>query len=248
MGTQYGHPPNRVTEKEITLKLAKAAEEELKRAGISVTLTRVRDTELGLAERTAIANRLKADLFVSIHLNSLPPSRASSQTAQGVETYILNNTSDGSSRRLAELENSVLGGSSIQARGQIDVARILKDLTLDANLESSTHLACLLQSKLLVARNLFRTGNQSGQSFMNDGNRGVKQALFHVLLGADMPSALVEAGFLSHASDRKVLMTVKGQRAFGRAIAQAVLDFKRETMSDKAALTLSRCKVNGQGN
>jgi N-acetylmuramoyl-L-alanine amidase len=156
-----------------------------------------------------------------------------------VETYILNNTTDASSKRLAQLENSVLGGAKDDAQGQLDVALILKDLRLDANLAESKRLACLLQSHLIASREV-REGSPEGKPKDPRADRGVRQALFHVLLGADMPSALVEAGFLTHPKDRALLLSPSGQRSIGRAVALAILEFKRK----KASLQLARCKVH----
>ncbi len=210
------------TEKEVTLAIAQAATKELALKGYEVILTRAEDADLSLPHRTEIANRLKADLFVSIHMNSSEAAR--SGDAKGIETYILNNASDASSHRLAYLENK-----GFMADAQSDVALILKDLRLDANLSESKRLACKIQGEL---------ANTSSTR-----SRGVKQALFYVLLGADMPSILLEAGFLNNSKDRKLATTTEGQLLIGRGLAEAVQAFDQERGTKKASTTLSTCKV-----
>jgi len=228
-GTIYSHGDIRVAEKEITLKLALEVERLLKLNGVEVLLTRHTDHEMLLGPRTALANRVKASLFLSIHLNSPPPG--STAIAEGIETYILNNASDESSKRLARLENSVLGGSEAEAQGgPTEVALILKDLRLDANLSESKRLACLLQRKLSTDRGA-------------GSDRGVRQALFHVLLGADMPSALVEVGFLSSPKDRSVVLSPSGRKRVARAITRGILEFRDGAGLSKPHPALSSCKV-----
>lgn len=231
LGTVYDNGTTRITEKEITLLLAREVARQLKARKISVTLTRQWDKEVPLGDRTALANRIRADLFLSIHMNSAPHPSAASE-AEGIETFILNNTTDESSRRLARLENTVLGR---RKEDNPDVALILRDLTLDANLAESKRLACTVQNNLI-----FKTSNR--QRAIKD--RGVKQALFHVLLGAEMPSALVEAGFLSHARDRKFITSPEGRKQVGAAIARAIDQFRRHKGTPFARSTLSNCKVH----
>jgi N-acetylmuramoyl-L-alanine amidase len=220
----------KVTEKEVTLALAKEAANHLRARGFMVFLTRDRDRDIALPARTALANQLGADVFLSVHLNSKSPSHA--RDAEGIETYILNNATDASSRRLAKLENSVLGQAANDAPPEMtDVALILKDLRLDANLAESKRLACMVQENLV--------GATSPQK-----DRGVKQALFHVLLGADMPSILVEAGFITNSRDRAYVLSRDGQRSMGTAIAGAVEQFRKTKNTRTALSMLSRCKVH----
>jgi N-acetylmuramoyl-L-alanine amidase len=238
LGTVYKSGRNRVAEKDIALQLSKQVAQELRESGISVILTRSDDREIPLKNRTALANRLKADIFLSIHLNSTDlPSKKN--TAEGFETYILNNTTDASSRRLAQLENSVLTSVDDEISPQKDVALILKDLRLDKNVGESKRLACALQKKLAD----FSTRNRATLKHPAK-DRGVKQALFHVLLGADMPSALIEAGFLSNPKDRAILIDPLGQRFLSRAIARAVEQYKHDRGTQFAKKSLNSCKVN----
>lgn len=234
-GTVYSNSKVRVTEKDTTLALAREVARELRAKKISVILTRNRDQEVPLGDRTALANRIGADLFLSIHLNSTPASQNSNaqskNEAEGIETFILNNTTDESSRRLARLENTVLGPT----HEDLDIALILRDLKLDANLAESKRLACTVQKHLMT---------QVSKSHHFIKNRGVKQALFHVLLGAEMPSVLIEAGFMSHPQDRSFLISTQGRKAVGRAIAHAIDQFRRNKGNPQAHSILSRCKIN----
>jgi N-acetylmuramoyl-L-alanine amidase len=148
---------------------------------------------------------------------------ASASDAEGIETYILNNTTDASSRRLAKLENTLFTNTQAENEVDMDIAMILRDLKLDANLGESQRLACAVQSHLV--------------SSTSHRNRGVKQALFHVLLGAEMPSALVEAGFLNNERDRKLVLTPSGRKSLGDAIGRAVVQYRQRSK-------LSTCKIN----
>lgn len=218
------------SEKDITLALANETAKFLRAQKVQAVLTRKTDKELPLPERTALANRLKAHVFVSIHMNSSAP--LDKGRAEGFETYILNTATDQTSKRLADLENSVLPGSHFgQTEGGGDVALILKDLQLDANLGESRKLACAVQTRLV---------EMTGQK---QKDRGVRQALFYVLLGADMPSALIEAGFLNHTKDRELVTTPNGQARVGRAIASAILEFLKRRDLPEFQAQLSRCKM-----
>jgi len=244
-GTIFDDGRARVTEKSITLLLARQVADELIKHHITATLTRDDDREVPLGHRTALANKLKADVFLSIHMNSTPNAgnaATGGENPQGIETFILNNTTDASSKRLAQLENTVLGPRDLRGESpeQADVALILHDLTLDANTAESKRLACAIQDRLVSG---------SGQGSLLLGkfirrNRGVKQALFHVLLGAEMPSVLVEAGFLSHPKDRALVLSPEGRKQISSSIADAIAQFKRFKGTPQALSALSRCKVH----
>lgn len=231
-GTVYRNGHLKITEKDITLSLALEVTQLLRSRGFQVTLTRRRDQEVPLPSRTALANRIQADAFISIHMNSSlqPNNRVDSG---GVETYILNNTTDASSRRLARMENSVISTHSPDSPQQQDVALILKDLRLDGNLSESKRLACQVQSQIVSA-----TARNDRNPHKN---RGVKQALFHVLLGADMPSILVEPGFLNSPSDRRLLLSRQGRTLISHAIANGIEQFRQH---HPPVRPLPGCKVN----
>jgi N-acetylmuramoyl-L-alanine amidase len=225
--------------------LARQIKKQLERQGYSVYLTRDQDREISLPQRTALANELKAEVFISLHMNSTRGSGHFNPQAhpEGIETFILNHASDASSRRLAHLENTVISGqlkdTSNETAHQLDVARILKDLRLDANLAQSKKLACAVQNHLIAATSHLATTKKKIYR-----NRGVKQALFHVLIGADMPSILVEAGFLNHPRDRSIVLSKRGQKLISRAITSALRDYRIQKNSSKSLSSLFKCKIN----
>ena len=203
-----------VHEKNMTLMLARDLARELLIKGNNVILTRNEDRDFPLQDRTALANRLKANIFISIHMNS---SSEKSQRAGGIETYILNHATDDSSKRLADLENKVLMESKANEKTKSqNVSLIMKDMILDANLEPSRELACAVQHRLTL----------------NTRNRGVKQALFYVLLGADMPSVLIEAGFINAKNDRDRVLNTASRLRLAAQIASAIDDYKFKKIPD----------------
>jgi len=272
-GTVYHAGGFRIAEKDVTLRIARQVANLLRAKGYWVTLTRNEDREVSLPARTALANQLKADIFISIHMNSegedLQSKSANkytgknaSKSAEGVETFILNHTTDAASKRLAKLENSAIsinspysssspnapssGSQSPEIQQEnLDVALILKDLRLDANLSESKHLACDIQRNLVSAtsRSLSLLYGRYSTP-IEKRNRGVKQALFHVLLGADMPSVLVEPGFLSNDKDRSLVLSEKGRFKISHAISDAIEQYRGRKWKSKRLLSLSRCKVD----
>ncbi len=234
LGTFYDAGSYRLMEKDVTLRLARQIANQLIARGVRVTLTRTTDQEVPLPARTALANRLGADIFISIHMNSAGETAA--QDPSGVETFILNNATDASSRRLARLENSVIAQQTLQSPDQTDVALILKDLRLDGNLTESKRLACHIQQGLVQATSEVKSHTKR--------DRGVKQALFHVLLGADMPSILVEAGFLSNAQDRHFITSSYGQMLISKSVADAIDRYRYHKNKRSDLVSLSKCKIN----
>ncbi len=244
-GTVYSSGKQKVTEKDLTLLLSRTIARSLRARGFEVHLTRDSDEFLSLSERTSMANRMKADVFISIHMNSTP--HGSQSGATGFETYFLNSTSDESSRRLAHFENSVLGGSEVPAEvpgegpaAGNDVALILKDLRLDANLVESKRLACHLQHQLVQ----FTATRPDEVVAESPRNRGIRQALFYVLLGADMPAALVEAGFLKNPKDRNLVLSTEGQAKIAAALTKALERFRLLKGTSQAQQVVSTCKVH----
>jgi N-acetylmuramoyl-L-alanine amidase len=215
----------RFSEKDAALKLAQETRTVLQRRGYPVILTRDLDADIELNQRTAIANRSKAKIFVSLHLNASPGGEAGTS---GVETYILNSASDTSSQRIADLENKGLDPTAGSSWGTTkEISFILKDFVLDANLKESKRLACSLQ------RNLTRVTNQK--------HRGVKQALFVVLLGADMPSALVEAGFVTSPKDRGIYGNPARLKSMAHALADAIDEFRRQSGTEAGRQAIKNC-------
>ena len=174
--------PTGLREKDVVLKISKKVASRLKKdLGCQVILTRKKDRFLPLTQRTAIANAKKADLFVSIHANAAPNRRAS-----GVETYFLNFALDKEAMRVAARENA----TSTKSIG--DLKNILNDIMKNTKVDESSRLAGYVQRE--VVKNLRK-------KYSNVKNKGVKQAPFFVLIGARMPSVLVEVSFISNRKE-----------------------------------------------
>lgn len=166
-------------EKNITLKVAKAAADYLKKQGeFDVVLTRDKDRFLALEERTAIANTKGADLFVSIHVNASPK-----QKTKGIETYFLDLARTEDAMRVAALENAT------STRELSDLQDLLLDLMQSAKMEESSLLAKKVQHSMATG---------VAEKFTQVENLGVKRAPFVVLIGARMPAILIEVGFLTN--------------------------------------------------
>ncbi|MCK5836083.1 MAG: N-acetylmuramoyl-L-alanine amidase [Desulfobacula sp.] len=177
-----------VWEKDIVLKLAKNLAKKLRnRMNCTVLLTRSTDRKLTLEERTAIANTKRADLFISLHCNA-----AKNKNLVGFETYILNLATDDQAIAVAARENAT------SKKNISDLEYILSDLMKHAKIEESTRLANDVHQNIIK-------GMKKKYSKIND--LGVKQAPFYVLLGARMPSILIETSFISNKTECKRLQT-----------------------------------------
>lgn len=197
-------------EKNITLGLAKKLAQRVKEElNLEVILTRDTDRFIPLEERTAIANTRHADLFISLHLNASPNPQT-----EGVETYFLNLTTDEDSIRVAARENA----TSTKRIG--DLQKILKDLMLNTKIEESARLAGHVQKRLVEALN---------EKFAPVKSHGVKQAPFYVLIGAQMPSILVEASFISNDRDRERLLKEEYQDQIVEGILRGIDGYIKET-------------------
>jgi N-acetylmuramoyl-L-alanine amidase len=189
-------------EKDVTLALARrlraAAVDSL---SIQAYLTRDGDTEVPLDERAAIANNFNADIFISLHANG---SRVAS--AKGTEVFFLSYTAvDDEARRIAIQEGAILERASTADK---DVGLILWDMAQAAQLENSSRLSTSLHTEIAAAA-LSRS-------------RGVKQAPFRVLVGATMPAALVEVGFITNPEEEKLLFSDAHQVRITNAIVQGL--------------------------
>lgn len=183
---------------DIGLRLQRLIEETL---GMKVVMTRTEDVFVPLESRTKIANRHRADFFMSLHVNAAPRSRA-----VGVETYFLSREpSDQGARASAVRENTALNLEGVGQEAQRGLKTVLWDLTQTLYVRESSELAELLLNEL-------------GRSLKVD-NRGVKSAPFFVLIGAAMPSALVEVAFITNPDEEQKLE----QEAYRQQIAQALL-------------------------
>jgi len=197
-----GYYPNQ-WEKDLVLKMAKMLANILRdRLKCTVLLTRTEDKKLTLEERTAIANTKRADLFISLHCNA-----AKNKNLKGIETYFLNLATDSQAIAVAARENAT------SEKNISDLDYILSDLMKNAKIEESTRLANIVHQN-------FVKGMKAKYSDIAD--LGVKQAPFYVLLGARMPSILIETSFISHKIEGKRLMEDAYQKAVCESIADGI--------------------------
>lgn len=219
-GSDVGTKKQGVNEKDIVLKFSRLVADELRRRGFEVAFSRTKDVYLPLDIRTKLAKEWKADLFISLHVNSSP-----SPEAHGTETYILNqDATDAEARRLALLENSIAYESSVKQSAVVD---ILWDMEQTAYLQDSAYLASSIQGAIVSnAHDLLRK-----QKAGDWKNRGVRQAPFFVLNRATMPAVLVELGYLSNVRDRKLLTEKIFQESLAKALAEGVSEFKENCKS-----------------
>jgi N-acetylmuramoyl-L-alanine amidase len=190
-------------EKDVALSVSRKVAARLKERGVRVLLTRSKDVFVPLGERTDLANRAHADLFVSIHVNSAPDRDIS-----GTETYFLSlEASDDEAMRVAVAENDVFAQAGTADDGRDVVGAILGDLIRTEHLRESSELAAAIQRKLAE---------------LPAPSRGVKQAPFVVLTGVNMPAALVEIGFVTNAREAARLRQRDRQDAIAKAVAAAI--------------------------
>jgi N-acetylmuramoyl-L-alanine amidase len=201
-------------EKDIVLSVAtKLARKLRKDMSVEVVLTRKDDTFVRLEDRTAMANAEDADLFLSLHMNASPNGEA-----RGVETYYLDNTNEEGSLRLAAREN----GTS--KKNVSDLQFILSDMTQNMKLEDSITLAHRLHSSLV--------GSMSKR--MRDvKDLGVKKALFYVLVGARMPSVLVEMFFITNKNEGRAMTQESYQDAIVESLYEGIQKYGQTTVAAK---------------
>jgi N-acetylmuramoyl-L-alanine amidase len=195
--------PNGLMEKDVVLDVSKRLGRLLEsRLGAEVIYTRQDDTFIPLETRTAIANRERADLFISIHANS---SRDSD--ARGVETYYLNFTSSPEALEVAARENAV-SEKSIH-----ELQDLVKKIALKDKIDESREFAGDVQQSLYGGLSLENAGIR---------NRGIKKAPFIVLIGANMPSILAEISFVSNPTDERKLETPEHRQRIAESLYRGV--------------------------
>ena len=206
-GTEAGAP---LLEKDLALQIALRLSAELERRGVRALLTRKGDYFVTLADRTGFANRAGADLFISVHLNSSPDPAAS-----GIETYYLNNTTDRATIRLAAMENASGGAYGTGAGG--DLNYILSDMRQQYKANESVALASMIEAQ--TAADL-----DAALGLQVDA-LGAMRGPFYVLVGAQMPSVLVECGFLSNRQEAARLASAQYQQVLAEGMAEAVVHY-----------------------
>ena len=210
-GKDPGAVGNGLKEKDINLSISLLLAENLKKAGHSARLTRDKDVYITLQRRTDLANQWKADVFVSIHVNALPKGRH----ASGTEIYLMALPTDKDAMDLALIENREIaegGGDAAKAadkKTQMLLA-ILGDMQQNAKINESTDFA----------EYLFKEGSRGGIKM-----RRVAQAPFFVLRGAGMPAVLVETGFITEASDAKLLADPKYRAKMAASLAKGISQY-----------------------
>jgi N-acetylmuramoyl-L-alanine amidase len=207
-----GHDPGArvkgLNEADLTLDVALRLEKLLLSVpGVEVVMTRRTDVFIPLEERTAIANRAGADLFLSVHVNA-----SSSARARGIETYFLNFAPNPEAEAIAARENA---GSS---KTMHDLPDIVKAIALNNKLDESRDFATLVQNAMFER---LRKANREAR------NLGVKQAPFMVLIGATMPSVLAEISFLTNRQEATLLKTANYRQAIAEALFQGVAKYQR---------------------
>ncbi|NMO14907.1 N-acetylmuramoyl-L-alanine amidase [Pyxidicoccus fallax] len=214
-GSQEGAKgPGEMREKEVALQIAQRLRSRLEAAGGDVYLTRERDSQVSLTERVEMTNDHDADLFISIHANSMPTKRMRART-EGIETYFLSaNASGDAARAVADRENAEAPVSRA-ARGDSTLAFILQDLVRTEAHTDSSRLAYSIHPRLIRATRA--------------ADRGVQQAPFFVLSGVECPAVLVEVGYISHPQEGLKLGRSEYQEKVAEAIADGVLAFLKDT-------------------
>lgn len=202
--------PSGTAEKDLALQVGRSLKAALeRRLAVRVVMTRETDVDVAFETRTSIANQNKADLFISLHFNASFGPRA-----HGAETYFLSReASDQLAAAAAEAENEAAG----EASPELDLQMILWDLAQSYHLAESQRFARLVQEEL----------NQT----LGLRDRGVKQAPFRVLMGANMPAVLVELGFLSNPDEESKLQRPQYRSELVDSLVRAIVRFKRQIES-----------------
>lgn len=199
-----------VLEKDLALQIATRLKSSLEARGIRAEVTRSSDVFISLPERTRIANRAGADLFVSIHLNSSPNTETT-----GIEVYYLNNSTDRATIRLARMENG--GADGYGAPDASNLNYILTDLRQNYKASEAAFLAKTIDEQTVADL-------EAGLG-LNVNALGAKMGPFYVLVGAHMPAVLVECGFLSNPREAQRLTAANYQNLLAGAIAAAVVHY-----------------------
>ncbi len=190
----------RIREKYLTLQLAQRIHRQLAKKH-SVFLTRSGDRSLSLNQRAEMAEKVKADVLISVHFNS-----SSQRAPHGFETYYLDNSQNRAAHKLAGVENQHLSGK------ELEINNILIDLAVKKTVETGKVLARHIHTQ--IARTVGRRYRLN--------NRGIRPALFHVLALSKRPVVLLEPGFLSNPKEQARLLDAKFQESYAAAVAQGV--------------------------
>ncbi len=200
---------NLVCEKDIVLEVVKFLHKELKKRGYSVLLTRDKDIYIDLVARTELANKKSADLFISVHANSIP--KRSTSNAHGIETYFLSTARSERARKVAEQENK----DDVNLMDYFSKSLLLNSLNTQ-RLIVSNKLAIDVQYGMLQSIR---------KNYPDVVDGGVREGPFWVLAGALMPSILIEIGYNSHAIESKRIQSKPYQKILAKGIADGIDSF-----------------------
>ncbi|WP_441707529.1 N-acetylmuramoyl-L-alanine amidase family protein [Helicobacter pylori] len=200
---------NLVCEKDIVLEVVKFLHKELKKRGYSVLLTRDKDIYIDLVARTELANKKSADLFISVHANSIP--KRSTSNAHGIETYFLSTARSERARKVAEQENK----DDVNLMDYFSRSLLLNSLNTQ-RLIVSNKLAIDVQYGMLQSIR---------KNYPDVVDGGVREGPFWVLAGALMPSILIEIGYNSHAIESKRIQSKPYQKILAKGIADGIDSF-----------------------
>jgi N-acetylmuramoyl-L-alanine amidase len=222
-GSTGTRTPQGTLEKDLTLDIAQRLERLLVQQSFQVVMTRDADREVSLKERGALANRMGADIFVSIHLNWIENRRSG-----GLETYYMGPTDDPYLTRLAASENRESGYSLA------DMRRLLDRIYAGVRQEKSRKLAETVQSSLFQSLGKLSPEIQS---------RGVKTAPFIVLLTTDMPAILAEVSSLSNEEEAKLLTKPLYRQYVAEALAKGIRAYAGSVEETPEVATAARSTV-----
>ncbi|GHP99883.1 N-acetylmuramoyl-L-alanine amidase [Helicobacter pylori] len=200
---------NLVCEKDIVLEVVKFLHKELKKRGYSVLLTRDKDIYIDLVARTELANKKSADLFISVHANSIP--KRSTSNAHGIETYFLSTARSERARKVAEQENK----DNVNLMDYFSKSLLLNSLNTQ-RLIVSNKLAIDVQYGMLQSIR---------KNYPDVVDGGVREGPFWVLAGALMPSILIEIGYNSHVIESKRIQSKPYQKILAKGIADGIDSF-----------------------
>lgn len=205
-------PEELIKEKDIALSISQKIYEKLSAKNYTVFLTRSFDRTVSLPERAAIAEKTKADLFISVHINSSPESGAA-----GFETYYLDNHNDVAIKKVEKTENVQMKGD------EVVVQQILVDLVVEQTVSTSKPLAQSIHSEIKSS-----VGRKYGIQ-----SRGIKPGLFFVLALSKRPGVLLEVGFISTQKERVRMMDPKFQDDYASAVVRGIESFLKNRQQHK---------------
>ena len=195
-------------EKDAVLEISKRLKQEFKRNGYRVYLTRANDRFLTLGQRTRIADKKNAKVFISVHANAIS-NRSRFNVVEGIETYFLQKTRDVKSQRIAAIENAaVLKGTD----------KLSRDVIIDSVLNGPK----IIQSHKLAIDVQNGMVKHVRSKYRDTKDGGVRPAPFYVLVGASRPSVLVEVGYITNPKEHKRLFTSDYQKRIAKGIVEGV--------------------------